>query len=262
MQRVDFGRSAPVYDQLRGAILAHDHALRLIDAAALRGATVLDVGGGTGRISLAFAQLESSVIVLDSSVAMLNKLREKSGTIPVNIVVGDCSAQPFASCTFDAVVIARLLYLISDWQRVLSEALRLLKPGGRLLHEWGNGQEDEPWAQIRDHARALFENAGVPSPFHPGARTEAQVDREIAQLGLELVDRVSFGPGEMVPLSKVLEGIRAGHYSYTWNVPEPILADCLPQLESWAAGQFDMGPVPMPREIVWNIYSKPADRLE
>jgi SAM-dependent methyltransferase len=62
---------------------------------------------------------------------------------------------------------------MADWQSVLREALDVLKPGGCLFHEWGNGEADEEWVQIREKARRLFEGAGVKNPFDPGARSEA-----------------------------------------------------------------------------------------
>ena len=76
------------------------------------------------------------------------------------------------------------------------------------------------------------------------------------QLGFALRHELGFGAGDMVPLATFLEGIRAGHYSYTWNIPAAIQAECLPQLESWASTTFDVEAVPMPREIVWKVYQK------
>jgi SAM-dependent methyltransferase len=259
-QRVDFDRQAPVYDQLHGAILPADTAAQLAKAASLQdGSVVLDVGAGTGRVAIALAQLDYEVVAIDPSAAMLDGLRAKAAELRPRIVRGDASALPFKTRIFDAVVIARLLYLVVDWKEVLSEMWRMLKPGGRLLHEWGNGTEDEPWVQIREHARFLFERAGVELPFHPGARTEAQVEEELRRLGFERLQELKFASGAML-LSKFLEGIRTGRYTYTWNVPAAIQAECLPQLESWAAGNFDLSEsVLTPREIIWTIYSKGAE---
>ena len=85
------------------------------------------------------------------------------------MVSGDAAALPFAPASFDAVVIARLLYFVTDWREALEDAARALKRGGFLLHEWGNGKEDELWVQIREKARSLFIEAGIASPFQPGA---------------------------------------------------------------------------------------------
>jgi hypothetical protein len=39
---------------------------------------------------------------------------------------------------------------------VLQRAHDALKPGGYLLHEWGNGSADEEWVRIREKTRAPF----------------------------------------------------------------------------------------------------------
>src|SRR5438128_8745181 len=84
-------------------------------------------------------------------------------------------ALPCRPASFDAVVVARLLYLLADWRQVIDELARVLRPNGRLLHEWGNGEPDEEWVQIRERARDLFEEAGVRNPFHPCARHERAI---------------------------------------------------------------------------------------
>jgi hypothetical protein len=47
----------------------------------------------------------------------------------------------------------------------------------------GNGEAEEEWVQIREKARALFEQAGIESPFHPGARSEIEVNGWLKRLG-------------------------------------------------------------------------------
>jgi len=46
-------------------------------------------------------------------------------------------------------------------------------PGGRLLHEWSNGDADEEWVQIREKIRAMFEHEGVAARCLPELRTWA-----------------------------------------------------------------------------------------
>jgi ubiquinone/menaquinone biosynthesis C-methylase UbiE len=65
-------------------------------------------------------------------------------------VVGEAARLPFAAANFDAVILARVLYLMADWQPVLPRAYDVLKPGGCLFHEWGNGEAEEEWVQIRE----------------------------------------------------------------------------------------------------------------
>ena len=147
-KRIDFSANAPVYDRRHGAALAPDVARSLaLKAALTQGTRVLDVGAGTGRVAHAFADLGCDVVALDPALAMLDQLRSKASTRRVRAVVGEGARLPFADCVFDAAVIARVLYLAADWRAVLQETHDALKPGGFLLHEWGNGSADEEWVQ-------------------------------------------------------------------------------------------------------------------
>ena len=47
-------------------------------------------------------------------------------------VAGVGEQLPFAGASFDAVVIARLLYLVPEWQTLLRDVRRVLRPGGRV----------------------------------------------------------------------------------------------------------------------------------
>ncbi len=139
-QRVDFGANAPIYDRRHGAALSADVARSLCSAGALgRGARVLDVGAGTGRVSIALADLGCDVVAVDPSVPMLSALRSKSANTSIPIVAAEGAHLPFRPESFDVVIFARILYVIADWKASLREAFHTIKAGGLLFHEWGNG---------------------------------------------------------------------------------------------------------------------------
>jgi ubiquinone/menaquinone biosynthesis C-methylase UbiE len=261
-ERVDFSANAPVYDCRHGAALAPDVARSLAMKAALtQGTRVLDVGAGTGRVAHALADLGCDVVALDPASPMLDQLRSKASTRRVRAVVGEGARLPFAACVFDAAVIARVLYLVADWRAVLQETHDALKPGGYLLHEWGNGTADEEWVRIREKTRVLFQDAGVAVPFHPGARTEAEVDDYLATLGLAQTDCVPAGPGPEISLREFVHRITSGELSYTWSVPKPVQEHCLPLLQRWCEQTFDLErSFPMPRELQWMVYRKGFNR--
>jgi hypothetical protein len=157
------------------------------------------------------------------------------------------------------VVLARVLYLMADWREVLSEAIRVLKAGSPLLHEWGNGSADEEWVQIREHARRLFQHAGVVQPFHPGARSEAEIDDFLKTTGLRYVGGLQVQGEGVITVGDFVRRIAAGEFSYTWDVPSEIQGPCLSELKDWAAERFGLDrAVPFPREISWKVYCKDA----
>src|SRR5262245_5983967 len=94
---------------------------------------------------------------LEPARGMLEQLRTKAGETHLLAVVAEGARLPFPPEHFDVVVIARLLYLTRDWPLILRESHRVLAAGGCLLHEWGNGERDEEWVQVREEARRLFE---------------------------------------------------------------------------------------------------------
>ena len=259
-QRVDFSRNANVYDRRHGAVLHADAARDLAAAAGLQpNVSILDIGAGTGRVTIALANIGCRVIAIDPAQPMLQALRSKAAGLPVNAIAGEGAQLPFRESQFDAVVLARVLYVMPDWREVLRDVVRVLKPEGRLLHEWGNGSADEEWVQIREKARALFEQAGVLNPFHPGARSEGDVDEFLSGQGMVPSAKIGAGPGACMTLAEFLSRIDNGECSYIWNVPAEVQRRCLPELRAWAERTFDVGrPTPMPRETSWKIYRKPS----
>jgi SAM-dependent methyltransferase len=258
--RVDFSANASVYDRRHGAILSGDELDRLWMAARLQaGARVLDIGAGTGRVAIPLAGRGCHVAAVEPARGMLAELRAKTGDHKVSSLAAEGAQLPFLAGRFDAVVIARLLYLTPDWRAILRDAHRVLAVGGYLLHEWGNGQADEEWVQIREEARRLFEQAGLRAPFHPGVRSEIEVDGELDDLRLVREVQIEVGPGPVITLREFLCRLVAGELSYIWGVPEDVRAECLPQLQGWSEQKFDLDrPVPMPRELRWTIRRKDA----
>jgi SAM-dependent methyltransferase len=259
-ERVDFSDNAKVYDRRHGAVLAEDVVQRLATAGAIRSGTkVLDIGAGTGRVAIGLAELGCNVVALEPASGMVQRLRTKVGALPIRLVAGEGARLPFLPGQFDVVVIARVLYLTADWRGVLREAHRVLEVGGRLLHEWGNGQADEEWVQIREKARTLFEEAGVPSPFHPGVRSEREVDDGLKSLGFVRGADLPIGPGPALTLAEFLRRLIDGEFSYIWNVPKSVQEQCLPLLKAWSEQRFDLGrSITMPRELCWTVYRKDA----
>lgn len=256
--RVDFSGNAPIYDRRHGAVLPPEIARELICLGGLQPSDrILDVGSGTGRVALAVAALGCRTVALDPAVPMLHELQRKAADTQIDVVAAEGARLPFAAGQFDAAILARILYLMSDWQTVLQHTSEVLKPCGRLFHEWGNGDPGEAWVQIREKARALFQDAGVTDPFHPGARSEDEVDAFLARTGFERGKVLPTGPGPRMTLRDFLGRIVSGELSYTWSLPLPVRESCLPALVKWCEGAFDLDlPVSIPQELRWTIYRK------
>ena len=99
---------------------------------------VLDVGAGTGLLTLALAPHVRSVWALDISPAMIEYLRVKvtsSGFENVEGFVGSAVSVPLVDASVDLVVSNYCLHHLDDdgKRRALAEMHRVLKPGGKVV---------------------------------------------------------------------------------------------------------------------------------
>ncbi len=102
------------------------------------GETVLDLGSGGGIDVLLSARrvgVSGKVYGLDMTEEMLVLAREnqqKAGIQNVEFLKGEIEDIPLASHSVDVIISNCVINLSSDKDRVLAEAFRVLKPGGRL----------------------------------------------------------------------------------------------------------------------------------
>jgi ubiquinone/menaquinone biosynthesis C-methylase UbiE len=96
------------------------------------GKRVLDLGCGTGRFSLEAANKGSTVVGIDFSSEMLKILNQKANR-NVYPVMMDAHKLAVTDTIFDGCICINALHLISDYENVLGEIGRVLKPNGFLI---------------------------------------------------------------------------------------------------------------------------------
>ncbi len=103
------------------------------------GQKLLDVAGGTGDVSFRFLARapEAHATVLDMTESMLieGQKRAEAGQMAekLNWIVGDAMALPFEDNSFDVYTISFGIRNVTRIPDALSEAYRVLKPGGRIM---------------------------------------------------------------------------------------------------------------------------------
>jgi ubiquinone/menaquinone biosynthesis C-methylase UbiE len=96
---------------------------------------VLDYGAGTGLLTLNLQPRVVSMVALDSSTGMLEKLTQKlsaAGIGNVHVRHWNLENQAFPESSFDLVVSSMTLHHIRDVPMILRRLAALLKPGGWL----------------------------------------------------------------------------------------------------------------------------------
>ncbi len=111
--------------------LWNEHIARYVFTARLvAGRRVLDIGCGAGYGSARLAEVAASVTALDVSadaIALAQSLYPDAG---VKWTCASATDLPYDSGCFDAVVAFEVIEHLSEWHKLVSEAARVLAPGG------------------------------------------------------------------------------------------------------------------------------------
>ncbi|WP_246737450.1 metalloregulator ArsR/SmtB family transcription factor [Nordella sp. HKS 07] len=133
-----FRTNAANWERLRSLHVSEsDVEAAMLDIAGMGAlGSFLDLGTGTGRILSLFADRAAQAIGIDQSREMLGVARanlEAASLRQAQVRQGDIYALPFPNAAADFVTIHQVLHYLDDPGRALTEAARVLKPGGRLL---------------------------------------------------------------------------------------------------------------------------------
>ncbi len=138
-----FSSVASKYDIMNDVMSVGIHRLwkdAMMDWLAPRdGQRLLDVAGGTGDIAFRFLRRApgATAVVTDMTEAMLveGRKRAEAETFADRLdwITGDAMALPFEDSSFDVYTISFGIRNVTRIEDALSEAYRVLKPGGRLM---------------------------------------------------------------------------------------------------------------------------------
>jgi SAM-dependent methyltransferase len=126
---LNFDRVAEQYDESRGGAARGERIAADLVRWLAPGA-VLEVGVGTGIVAVALRALGLPVYGVDVSTAMVRRAADRLGPV---VVRADALALPVASGSVDNVLFVAALHAIGDVPGAVAEAVRVLKPGGRLV---------------------------------------------------------------------------------------------------------------------------------
>jgi SAM-dependent methyltransferase len=120
---------------------------------------VLDVGCGPGDLLCQMARQHSGwgmLVGFDFSAGMAIQAAGLAAGLAARFFVGDAQAVPFPDGAFDVVMARHMLYHVPDIDRAVSEAARILRPGGYLLATTNSAHTMPEYSALRRRAADRF----------------------------------------------------------------------------------------------------------
>ena len=217
-------------------------AVELGDAVAAiagEGARIMDFGGGAGRISVPSAS-KTKMITVDIEYHMLkaSKALAEDRGIPMQLSVGTVLQLPFADDTFDAIITTNVLHQVEAWRDALTEAARVLKPGGVFIIG-RDILDEESWAgKLRHQGRMM--TAQVNPDMRPTDAAGPTLFQHIAQMGGQPGRPVTACSWtESVSPRDILERMASRTHNETWSLDDNTLNGLMELITPWAEENID-----------------------
>jgi len=230
----------------------------------------LELGIGTGRIAFPLASLGHDYTGVDISEKMLAQLEAKMlsmgwqelmlpwGNEPdedvqhavqirrfvqhplgmqppqasMRLVVSDMTKLPFLDTSFDAVVAVHVFHLVDGWEQAVQETLRVLRPGGSLLHCWDEYEKLDDGPNISEEWSKIVQQLGG-RLGRPGAGSVQRVTEWLHGHGYQTERIQAVTWHRTVSPRESLERITQRLWSSTWSVPDDIFAQSVERLNAW-----------------------------
>lgn len=168
-----FAARAATYDDTAGTVSQPFYRLLAETVTLPDGATLLDVGCGTGTLlKLLVAGRNIHAHGIDAEENMVQAAKEKCPE--ADIRVAPCDAAPYPDATFDVLTVCLAYHHFPNQAAFAQEALRLLKPGGKLYIA-------EPCAPLPGHNPAHHaDHSADHSAGHPLAHNSGHTPQATA----------------------------------------------------------------------------------
>jgi ArsR family transcriptional regulator len=162
-----FSSAAGQWDKLREDLFGATSHLRALAGLLEPGTTVGDLGCGTGKISEWVGLFADRVIAVDSSREMLEAARTHLASYKnIQLRQGSLEKLPIEDEELDVALMMLVLHHLPEPKRVLVEAARTLKPGGRLLVLDMVSHEHEEYRQTMGHVWLGFDEKQMTRWLH------------------------------------------------------------------------------------------------
>jgi ubiquinone/menaquinone biosynthesis C-methylase UbiE len=244
---VCFDRAAGYYDETRSLPAeGRDRVLEILRSSLPDGGLCLDIGVGTGRTALPLTAAGVRLVGIDLSLAMMAKAVAKSGGHqPFPLVAADGTTLPFTDNSFDGAMIIHVLHSVPRWEDAIAEAVRVVRPGGVIVLDTGDGRTD-----ILDDIEARFKME-LPEQTQPTRWTVESLDAAFRRYGctVGLLPAVEL-QFERAP-AELLDKLERGVASWQWSMDARTFGPAADRVRTWAEEQF--GALDQPRSFTTTV---------
>lgn len=189
-----------VNDQISLSEIDLDTQMRLLNSNSKLGNKILDLGCGTGALTLRLADSGYEVTGVDISAQMLSQLARRAKKLNVSLVEADIFSLPFSESSFDAAVSRWVLPHFSDWSAAVREVSRVLRQGGVFVFDFPSREHVEyskSRKSLLSRERLGYQHSDegekVDPYFYYGAETTQSISKTLSENGFTLESRIPYG---------------------------------------------------------------------
>jgi SAM-dependent methyltransferase len=198
------------------------------------GTSLLDIGCGSGELSLLAAQRGAAVSGIDAAENMINLARR---AVPAaDLRVADMAELPWPDDTFDVVVAVNAFQFADDIMVPIAEAVRVGKPDGLLaICNWAQ-RDRQDMVTIDLAINALDPADPGPPQRHPDFREPGALQRLVDSAGLRPADAGEIDIPFDLPNEAELQ--HAFSFDVPTELPAGVTADVVRRTIAEAAARF------------------------
>lgn len=221
---------------------------------AFKEAHVLEIGVGTGRIGVPVVARGFRLTGVDTDAEMMELFRTKISGVSrkVSLVEADAQDLPFDANTFHAVIAVHIWHLVPDLELALTEATRVLRPGGFLFEGWDAPDQHSPALEIQ--------NAWCDAVTRLGHTVHRGAHRAALETSKKFFKRRKLQPAEaeiarwevFSTPAEILEALSEGLYSFTRGVPLEVRVRAAREIKGFLGERFES--IEAPLKTAWSFH--------